>query len=431
MTLLNQKDNKMIQIEDIFPLQDQKSDKYLSIAFNIIYKRQQNVLLYIKQVKNRPSNYIQVRQHHIIPRSYYHQHKLNVDSSKYNIVNVTIYEHAIIHYCYAQYFKSKNNMYMFAAMTKSINYMKHTDLQYILDLPDYNLDKQAYIKLLDEQAKLFSLAQSYTSTKMWESFTDDKKQKRSQKIKNTILNWPDEKRKQHNELATKNSQETRKKWTDEQKKLYSEHMSTIQKNLWNNISEQDYNNFCAAVSNGMNNRSNEQKQQQINNWKQSVKSRTPERSNEIKEHKKQAWKNKSELEKDLIRQSHRDAWANMTDEKKQNRANKVSLTWKTKSIEELDAIRQKKQNTYNSKSLEERKQHSKNISNALNNLSPDKRKEISMKQSQAHKGKIFMSNDTTHDVIVCKKDEQIKYEELGYVRGNHRKRWKINDLLGG
>ena len=414
----------MIKIEDVFPLIDQQSNEYLIKAFDIIHKRQQNVLPYIQKVKNRPANYVQVRQHHIIPRSYFYQHKLDVDSSNYNMVNVTVYEHAVIHYCYAQYFKAKGDLYMFAAMAKSINYMKSTDLKYFLDLPDDNLDKQAYIELLDKQAELISLAQSYTSSNWWKSMSNEQKQKRSQKIKTTISNWSDEKRKRHKELAAKNSQETRKNWTDDKKQKYSEHASKVQKKRWNSMSDQTYADFCTAVSNGMNNRSDEQKQQQIDNWKSSVRSRTPEKSNEIRKHQQQAWKNKSESEKELIRQSHKDAWANMSNEKRKIRAERVTQAWKNKTKEELAAIKQKKQNTHNSKSLEEHVQHGKNISNALNSLSPEKKKARSLKMSLAHKGCIFMSNDLTHDIIACKKEEQAKYKKLGYVRGNHSRRWK-------
>ena len=59
--------------------------------------------------------------------------------------------------------------------------------------------------------------------------SNEQKQKRSQKIKTTISNWSAEKRKRHNELAAKNSQETRKNWTDDKKQKYSEHASKVQK----------------------------------------------------------------------------------------------------------------------------------------------------------------------------------------------------------
>lgn len=149
---------------------DRQTNQFLIKMFQIIDYRKLHPLTFLP-LKERTKNYIQVRRHHIIPKSFFRKHKLKIDNSPNNLVLLTCEEHIKVHILLCQYFKDKHDIQMYYAMVRALSFLNSQITNDIID------------KLTDNDIKELANARKNVGQIISKKFTKERKIAASKRMK--------------------------------------------------------------------------------------------------------------------------------------------------------------------------------------------------------------------------------------------------------
>ena len=118
------------------------NNKWIQKMYAILDNRRIHPLVQIKYNALKPKDYIYCELHHIIPKSWFRQRKLQIDNSQENIIALTAIEHLKVHGYLRNYFDEIGDIKQKYANADAINRMCKGNQEFIdAVLKDIPLDK--------------------------------------------------------------------------------------------------------------------------------------------------------------------------------------------------------------------------------------------------------------------------------------------------
>lgn len=351
----------MINLENVF---SDMNDENFKKMYEIIKFRQNNVLKKVP-VSKRDKNYVYCESHHIIPKSWFKIHKLKIDNSSCNVINLTAKEHILVHIYLRKYFENKNTK-MFYCMTNALLKMIHGNKELLENLQSDESVLQFVANEIEESKKHVSQIRRLSNIKFWSNLSDSDCTARKQTLRER------------------------------------------QKNFWKNMNKLERLELLQKIKLGWKNKTKEEKLKIREKVSQS-----------LKEYHSNALKNMSEEEKSIRKKWYsehsREMWEKRSEEERIEISKKISNS--LKNNKHISSIRRKMHEDMSEDKKRKRIEMIKERNKETWNIKDPEKKKIQIaRMTESNQGRIWMYNNEGN-VIHPKKEHEEEYLKLGYVKG--------------